>query len=371
MTRCPACGAENKPSTKFCHDCGANLSAQATPGETATDSDRTVLLPPQPTRTPGTIEQAMRMSPDSRKSGERPLPTPPDNEMTVILPKKSAPPPKYEPAPPTVTGPLTEPIPHGKSSKTSAGKGKSSAPATVKKPKTPLAVVLALLVVAGGSAGYLGWLILKKNKVAAPAEKVAVAPPAVESVQPPPPKAVAPVQPPPAPPTPSAPSAAPAPATASAVVAPPPVAPPEIAAAPPPLPKPVAQIVSKPVPAPPAEAPKPDTSKAEKAKAEQMKKEQARLEAAKKEKQKKAAAGAPPATNTPVRPAESPRSSTPAAVEPARQEPTPLALLRDELRACDAQSVFTRESCKNQARQRRCAGLWDRIPECPYKKELY
>lgn len=361
MIRCPACGTENKLTTKFCRECGATLAAEAAPLELENDNDRTVLLPPQAdgpvNRAPGTIEQAMLLPPGARKSGDRPPPTPPDNEMTVVLPRKSAPPPpKYEPAPPTVTGPLTEPAPRSKSSRTGTSPGKSSVPVAVSKPKTPLLVVLALLVIAGGSAGYLGWLILKKNKAAVPAEKVAVAPPATPSVQPALPAAPA---------TPVA-SVRPAPSAA--------VTPPETpAAAPPPTPKsaPQIEIPPAPVPAEPAAPPKSDATKAEKAKAEQLKKEQARLEAAKKEKLKKPAITAPTVANEPPRPAELPRSPPPLAAEPAaaRQEPAPLALLRDELRACDAQNILTREFCKHQARQRRCAGMWDHAPECPLKKE--
>lgn len=355
MIRCPACGVENKSSVKFCPECGATLSA-----ESVADSDRTVLLPPQPKRVPGTIEQAMRLSPDARKLGDRPPPTPPDNEMTVVLPKKSTPPPKYEPAPPTVTGPLTEPAPPGKSSRRRAGNEQSPVRAAVTRPKTPLAVVLALLMIAGGSAGYLGWLILKKNKLSAPTEKIAVAPSVAAPV--PPPAAMSPVPAPqPAPPL------QPAPAAPSAALA----KLPEMPATPPPqAPKTVAPVDSKPVsvtPAPPAESAKTDATRAEKSKAEQLKKEQVRQEAVKKDKQKKVAS----ASIMPSEPrtVEMPRAPTPAAAEPAKQESTPVAMLRDELRACDAQSVFSRESCKNQTRQRRCAGMWDRIPECPYKKE--
>jgi hypothetical protein len=381
MIRCPACGAENRPSTKFCAECGASLAATSTPSPA---DDRTVLLPPQPARAPGTIEQAMRAAPDARRPGERPPPTPPDNDMTVILPKKSAPPPKYEPAPPTVTGPLTEPIPHGKSSR--SGSRKSADSPAMAKPKTPIAVVLALVAVAGGSAGYLGWLVLKKNT--APSEKVAVAPPAVEAVKSPPTKVASAI--PPAPPTP-----APAPPVAPALPAPPVAAvpsptgvatPPDAPAVSPPPPAPSVKAQSTPAvlpvvpPAEPvksepvrseppkAEPAKAEPTRAEKAKAEQLKKDQARLDAAKRKKEQ--AATQPGAAREQTRPAEAPRPPA-AAAEPARQEPTPLALLRDDLRACDAQSIFSRENCKNQARQRRCAGLWDRVPECPYKKELY
>lgn len=360
MIRCPDCGTEHKLSTKFCHECGATLPAKGAPPEQEVDNERTVLLSAQAEgrakRAPGTIEQAMRMSPEARKPGDRPPPTSLDDEMTVILPKKSAPPPKYEPAPPTVTGPLTEPIPHSKSSKSSTGSGKSSVPPAAKKAKTPIAMVLALLVIAGGSAGYLGWLILKKNKAAAPIEKVAVAPPVTESIQPPPPRAPAPSEPAPPPasaisPAPPPPSTLPTPRESPAMntglrtgSAPPPVS-----------------------AAPSVEPAKPD-SKAERTKAERLKKEQARLEAAKKEKPKKPAV-APIAAPEPARQTGEPRPSTSTA-EPVKQEPTPLALLRDELRACDGQNIFTRESCKQQARQHRCAGMWDRIPECPYKKDF-
>ncbi len=386
MIRCPACGTENKPSTKFCAECGANLAAASAPSSA---DDRTVLLPPQPARAPGTIEQAMRAAPDARRPGERPPPTPPDNDMTVILPKKSAPSPKYEPAPPTVTGPLTEPIPHHKSSR--AGSRKSADSPAVARPKTPIAVVLALIAVAGGSAGYLGWLVLKKNTT--PAEKVAVAPPAAEPVKPGPTTVATAV--PPAPPTPPpAPPIAPGlPAVPAAGVPPPtgaatppgaPVASPPPPAATanaqstpvvPPVVPPAEPVKSEPVRSEPpkaepvrSEPPKAEPTKAEKAKAEQLKKDQARAEAAKRKKEQ--AAAQPGAAREPTRPAEAPRQPA-AAAEPARQEPTPLALLRDDLRACDAQSIFSRENCKNQARQRRCAGLWDRVPECPYKKELY
>ena len=372
MIRCPACGAENKSSTKFCRGCGATL-----PSEARVDDERTVLLPPQPARSPGIIEQAMQLSPDARKPADRPPPTPPDNDMTVILPKQSSPQPKYEPAPPTVTGPLTEPLPHGRSSKARASSRKPSDPATAKKLKTPIAVVLALLVVAGGSAGYLGWLILKQSKKVEPAEKVAVAPPAAEPAKPPQartqPPAPADAVPPPASAVPAAPAApvAPAAPAAPSAVALSPATP----AAAPPTPKPTPKAEISPVPvltAPPAEVAKPDASKAERAKAEQLKKEQAKLEAAKREKQKKPAATAPIAPRDPGRPAESQRPAPAPAAEPVKLEPAPLALLRDELRACDGQSVFTRESCKQQARQHRCAGMWDRVPECPYhQKELY
>ena len=362
MIRCPDCGTENKLATKFCPECGASL-----PAEASVDNERTVLLSPQTEgrakRAPGTIEQAMRMSPEARKPGDRPPPTPPDDEMTVILPKKSARPPKYEPAPPTVTGPLTEPIPHGKSSRSNIGSGKSSVPPAARKPKTPIAMVLALLVIAGGSAGYLGWLILKKNKVAAPIEKVAVAPPVAESVQPAPAKAPAPSE--PAPPTVSAaPSATPS--------SPTPPTPPEAIAAPSPATNAASKIDTAPVSLPAvqsAEPVNPDTSKTERAKAERLKKEQARLEAAKKERPKKPAA-APTATAESARHAGEPRPAFAPIAEPVKQEPTPLALLRDELRACDGQNIFTRESCKQQALQRRCAGMWDRVPECPYKKDV-
>jgi hypothetical protein len=384
MIRCPACGAENRPSTKFCAECGASLAAPAAAAPTPAD-DRTVLLPPQPARGPGTIEQAMRAAPEARRPGERPPPTPSDNDMTVILPKKSAPPPKYEPAPPTVTGPLTEPVPHGKSSR--SGSRTSAESPAVAKPKTPIAVVLALVAVAGGSAGYLGWLVLKKNT--APAEKVAVAPAPVEAVKPPPANVAAAIQPaPPAPPPPAAPATSVASVSAAAVVATPPEPPaaspappaaavkplnaPAVPPAEPPKVKATKVEAAKPEPvkaeAAKAEPPKAEPTKAEKAKAEQAKKDQARLEAAKRE--KKQAAAQQGAAKEQTRQAEAPRPPA-AAAEPARQEPTPLALLRDELRACDAQSIFSRENCKNQARQRRCAGLWDRIPECPYKKELY
>lgn len=399
MIRCPACGTENKPFTKFCAECGASLAAASAPSSA---DDRTVLLPPQPARAPGTIEQAMRAAPDARRPGDRPPPTPPDNDMTVILPKKSAPSPKYEPAPPTVTGPLTEPIPHGKSSR--AGSRKSADSPAVARPKTPIAVVLALIAVAGGSAGYLGWLVLKKNtapaeKVAiAPAEKVAVAPPAVEPVKPGPTTVASAV--PPAPPTPPpAPPVAPALPAAPAAAVPPPTGvatPPGAPVASPPAPAvtanaqstpavlpvapPAEPVKSEPVRSEPvrsepvkseplkAEPAKAEPTKAEKAKAEQLKKDQARADAAKRKKEQ--AAAQPGAAREQARPAEAPRQPA-AAPEPARQEPTPLALLREDLRACDAQSIFSRENCKNQARQRRCAGLWDRVPECPYKKELY
>lgn len=362
MIRCPDCGTENKLSTKFCHECGATL-----PAEASVDNERTVLLSPQTEgrakRAPGTIEQAMRMSPEARKPGDRPPPTPPDDEMTVILPKKSARPPKYEPAPPTVTGPLTEPIPHGKSSRSNTGSGKSSVPPAARKPKTPIAMVLALLVIVGGSAGYLGWLILKKNKVAAPIEKVAVAPPVAEPMQPAPVRAPAPSEPAPPPVSmaPSAPVSPPAPPT-----------PPEAHAAPSPATKTALKIDTAPVPSPAvksAEPAKPDMSKAERTRAERLKKEQARLEAAKREKPKKPAV-APNATAESVRHVGEPRPAFAPIAEPVKQEPTPLALLRDELRACDGQNIFTRESCKQQARQRRCAGMWDRAPECPYKKDV-
>ena len=367
MIRCPACGTENKLSTKFCRECGVTLPAEVPP-EPANDSDRTVLLPPRPDgavdRSPGTIEQAMLLPPATRKAGDRPPPSPPDNEMTVVLPKKSAaPPPKYEPAPPTVTGPLTEPVPHPKSPRRGAGTGKSSVPDAVSKPKTPVAVVLALLVIAGGSAGYLGWLILKKNKAATPAEKVAVAPQTTPAVAPPATPSTTPAPP-------AAPTApvAPTPAAPSAVATPPETP----AAPPPPAPKPAPQADVSPAPGStvPAEPPKTDATKAERAKAEQLKKEQARLEAAKKEKLKKSAPIVPTVASEPDhRPAEPARSPAPATTEPVRQEPTQLAVLRDELRACDAQNILAREFCKHQARQRRCAGMWDSVPECPVKKE--
>lgn len=369
MIRCPACDAENKPSTKFCHECGA-----AFPVDAAVDHDRTVLLPPQPDapkRAPGTIEQAMGLPAEARKPGDRPAPTPPDNDMTVILPKRTSPPPKYEPAPPTITGPLTEPAPRRRSSRSGSDSGKSSASAATPKPKTPVIVVLALLAIAGGSAGYLGWLILKKNKPAVPAEKVTVVTPSAEPAKTPVPQ----VQ----PATPALPAdvVTPAPAAPNPVVAPAPAAP--AAAAP------VAAATEAPAPALPkagtppetptmpaagvAETPKPDPKKTDTTKTEQLKKEQARLEAAKKEKQKKSATPVQTTSNDAARPVEAAHSAPPPAPEPAKQEVTPLALLRDDLRACEAQSVLTREFCKHQARQRRCAGMWDRVPECPVKKE--
>lgn len=400
MICCPACGTENKPFTKFCAECGASLAAASAPSSA---DDRTVLLPPQPARAPGTIEQAMRAAPDARRPGDRPPPTPPDNDMTVILPKKSAPSPKYEPAPPTVTGPLTEPIPARQVIPRRFPETSADSPA-VARPKTPIAVVLALIAVAGGSAWYLGWLVLKKNtapaeKVAiAPAEKVAVAPPAVEPVKPGPTTVASAV--PPAPPTPPpAPPVAPALPAAPAAAVPPPTGvatPPGAPVASPPAPAGTrkcaeyagraasrtarraseiraseigaSEIGASEIGTAEGEPAKAEPTKAEKAKAEQLKKDQARADAAKRKKEQ--AAAQPGAAREQARPAEAPRQPA-AAPEPARQEPTPLALLREDLRACDAQSIFSRENCKNQARQRRCAGLWDRVPECPYKKELY
>ena len=377
MIRCPACQTENKPSTRFCRECGAALPAIPPGPEPVEDSDATILITPgtprgdaEPTTT---IEQAVKRIAPRPEPAAAKAPAA-DDEMTVVLPRKSPPKPKYEPAPPTITGPLTEPPKRSNGSSTGSGSGKAAAP---RKSLTPV-LVLALLAIAGGSAGYLGWLMLKKHKAGTEPEQVAVVPAT------PAPTAPTPTPAPPATPTPPPPAATPAPAPETAAPPSPaataPAVPPAPAATPTP-PAPAAPAVQTAVPAPQAAAiaasaaPKADA--ADPAALEKARQDKAKADAAKKERverQKKAAAvpvGADAPAASPPRPAESARP-VPQAAEPAhvpKVETSPIALLREELRNCEAQNVFKREFCKHQARQRHCAGMWDTVPECPYKKE--
>ncbi len=367
MIRCPACQTENKPSTRFCRECGASLPAMPPAPE---DNDATILISPvdasarqEPTTT---IELAVkRIAPEA----EPPKPAAADNDMTVLLPKKSPPKPKYEPAPPTITGPLTEPPRRSRHATSHGAPGSAASGTAARKSMTPV-IVLSLLAIAGGSAGYLGWLMLKKHKAGTETEQVAAVTPApaaqVVPVAPPPPatSAPAPVS------TEAAPVALPPTAAATSSPSTPP---PKVETAPAtqqpaaPAQQPSAQTVA-------SAAAKPDESLTA---AEKRQLEKAKADAAKKEKlekQKKTAGTAPVAVSAepappPPRPADTHRAATPAPEPAPRQEASPIALLRDELRACEAQNLFKREFCKHQARQRHCAGLWDQVPECPSKKD--
>ena len=366
MIRCPACQTENKPSTRFCRECGASLPALPPEPE---DNDATILIPPanasakrEPTTT---IELAVkRIAPET----EPPKPAAADNDMTVLLPKKSPPKPKYEPAPPTITGPLTEPPKRSRHAPANGTPGSAATGTAARKSMTPV-IVLSLLAIAGGSAGYLGWLMLKKHKAGTEPEQVAAVtpPPVTQSVQPAPPPA----------------TSAPAPgATEVAPVAPPPAT--AAPSSPTPLPARAEAAPTPPQPAVPAQQPavqtatsgvaKPDESPAS---AEKRQLEKAKADAAKKEKlekQKKPASAVPVAASSapsqpPSRPTDTHRTATPTPEPAPRQEASPVSLLREELRVCEAQNVFKREFCKHQARQRHCAGLWDQVPECPSKKD--
>lgn len=348
MIRCPACNTENKPSTRFCRECGGPLPAAPAPQpDEAEDNDKTVLIPPTSAATGGertnTIELAVkRMAPASEPSAA------PDDDMTIVLPKKKSPPtPKYEPAPPTITGPLTEPPKRPKHTKPADAPRAAPTADTAKRSMTPV-VVLVLLAITGGSAGYLGWLMLQKNKNGTTPDPIVAQSAPVQPPAPPVPAGTPPAE--PAAQMPSAPSTA------------------------------VEPVASAPTP----QAPDPNAAVPTKASGDAIgverpdQRKAARADAAKKEKlakQQKAAptpasaAAADAAAAPPPRPVESPRPAPQLAEAPARVEASPLALLREELGACEAQNFFKREFCKHQARQRHCAGMWDRVPECPAKKE--
>jgi len=360
MIRCPACQTENKPSTRFCRECGASLPAAAPEPE---DTDATILIPPaessskrEPTTT---IELAVkRIAP----APEQPKSPASDDDMTVVLPRKSPPKPKYEPAPPTITGPLTEPPKRTRHATPNGTVGGATAGAAARKSMTPI-LVLALLAIAGGSAGYLGWLMLKKHKAGSETEQVAAVTPAPAAQPAPPAAATTPAS------TPAQPAPAPQTPVPTATVGPstPPPAQSEVTPA-----QPAASSQQPPAQSA-ASGTRPDESLST---AEKRQLEKAKADAAKKEKlekQKKAASVTPVAASSePAPPPARPDTHRPAvpAPEPApRPETSPVASLREELRVCEAQNVFKREFCKHQARQRHCAGLWDQVPECPSKKD--
>lgn len=363
MIRCPACQTENKPSTRFCRECGASLPAAAPEPE---DTDATILIPPAESSTKRepttTIELAVkRITP----APEQPKSPASDDDMTVVLPRKSPPKPKYEPAPPTITGPLTEPPKRSRNATPNSATGGTATGAGARKSMTPV-LVLALLAIAGGSAGYLGWLMLKKHKAGSETEQVAVATPAPAAQPVPPAAATPPTQAEPAPVAPQTPAPA---ATAAVPGSTSPQPQPEIKPA-----QPAASSQQPPSQPAAGSLAKPDENLTT---AEKRQLEKAKADAAKKEKlekQKKTASVAPVAASAeppappPARAADAHRP-VPLAEPAPRQEVSPVAALRDELRTCEAQNVFKREFCKHQARQRHCAGLWDQVQECPSKKD--
>lgn len=317
MTRCTACGADNKAVAKFCRQCGASLAGSAVPG--AQDDERTVMMPP-----PGAVP-AKPAAPAATAGAD----------MTPIFPRPAAhrvastdaliPPPPVQPPP---AAPRT------------AYRG-AAATQPVKKSQAPLLIGLGLVALAVlGAGGYFAWTLTRPTR---------------QEPASPPPAAQAPVPAAPAAPPPAAVPVAPSPAAADATPASPlePAAIPAAAdiqapaAAPPPTPEAVPEAAEVPKAASPVkskETPKDKPGRAERAK----RKDPADA---------KSQASAPAATPEPAAAPEPPA----AAVPPPDPQTARFARMQEELRACGTFNVF----CQERVRWKYCSGYWGKVPQCP------
>ena len=319
MTRCTACGADNKAVAKFCRQCGASLAVAAVPA--AGEDEHTVMMPPPPP--PG----AARVKPEApaATAGADMTPVfPPDATRRVSSAETMIPPPPAPRSQPAYAAP----------------RGAAATP-PAKRNQMPLLIGLGVVALAVlGAGGYYAWTLTRPaGQEAASPPAVAQAPAAAAPAAPPPPIAAEPVR---SSPPETAPTAAPEPTVVPAATD---IATP--AAAPPPKPEttPEAPAVPKSgAAAKPGEGAKGTPARPEKAKRKSLA-------------ETKSQAPPPPAA---TEPAAAPQPQAAPAPQPDPQTAR-FARMQDEMRACGTFNVF----CQERVRWKYCSGYWGKVPQCP------
>ena len=308
MTKCIACGTENKAEAKFCRQCGIQLESALADA----DSEVTIAIPAPAAPAVGQRDEAHTLV--TRWASQRPAepageaaPASSDDTIPATIPTVI---PTAAPAKPAATA--------------APRRGRAWLIGTLAVAAVALIVAFAYVVIGSGKRS--------PEVAAAPkAEQPARAP--APAVVPPPPAAVA-LAPPPV---------EPLPATTEAAV--PPSAPESIPAASPHGEAGTAAQPPAPRPARPADG-------RDRQKSERLRQREA-AEAARR-------AAAQPAPPPPV-PAADP------APAPA-PEPKPLSRwdrMAQENSACEAESFFARLACKEKVRWKYCPGYWGKVPQCP------
>jgi hypothetical protein len=310
MTRCIACGTENKAEARFCRQCGIRLESALAEA----DSDVTIAVP----------------APAAPAAAGR------DDEHTLITRWASQRPAETagEAAPASSEDTIPAAIP---AVIATAAPAKSATPVAPRRSRAWL--IGALAVAAVVLIGAFAYLVIGSGKRS----------PEVAAV----PKAESPAR---------------APAPAAAVVPPPPAA---VALAPPPVEAPpaatevaVPPIAAESIPAaspqgeagtaaqPPAQRPARPADGRDRQKADRLRQREA-AEAAR----RAAAQPAPPPPAPAAEPAPAPAP-----------EPKPVSRwerMAQENSACEAESFFARLACKEKVRWKYCPGYWGKVPQCP------